>query len=66
MQKTWNGEKNRPFELRRPCECGCDARGGLPGVGYLTGSDENGNGFTVWIESEDVFTAVERLMSNTR
>lgn len=62
QQITWNGEKNRPVGLRRPCDCGCDHRNGNLGVGYLTGSDENGNGFTVWVESEAVFSAIEQIM----
>jgi hypothetical protein len=49
---TWQGEKDRLLQVCRPCPCGCDDRGGRPGVGYLTGSDEEGNGFTIWIESK--------------
>ena len=59
---AWIGEKNRPMSLRRPCECGCDRRDGNNGVGYLTGSDANGHGFTVWIESEVVFERIASLM----
>jgi hypothetical protein len=40
------GEQARELRVCRPCTCGCDARGGLHGVGYLTGSDPAGNGFT--------------------
>ncbi len=59
---TWQGEKERVLQVRRPCPCGCDDRGGRPGVGYLTGSDSDGRGFTVWIESEEVFRRLERLL----
>ena len=52
---SWQGEKNRTFDLRRPCDCGCDHRQGNLGVGYLTGSDSDGIGFTVWIEKEEVY-----------
>ena len=45
-----DGERGRRLELRRPCACGCD--GTAHGVGYLTGSDPQGRGFTLWIESE--------------
>ena len=38
--------------VNRPCSCGCDARDGVHGVGYLSGSDPSGNGFRLWIENE--------------
>jgi hypothetical protein len=60
---VWKGEKNRLLSVCRPCSCGCDDRGGRPGVGYLTGSDEEGNGFTVWIECEEVYQRLERLLA---
>jgi len=59
---SWKGEKNRLFQVCRPCSCGCDDRGGRSGVGSLTGSDDEGNGFTVWIESEEVYQRLERLL----
>lgn len=46
-QIIWNGEENRPLMACRPCECGCDTRDGSKGVGYLTGSDSTGKGFTI-------------------
>ncbi len=60
---TWKGEKDRLLQVRRPCSCGCDERDGSPGVGYITGSDKAGNGFTVWIESEEVYQRLERLLA---
>ncbi|KKL82617.1 hypothetical protein LCGC14_1982990 [marine sediment metagenome] len=57
---TWNGEVNRPLTLARPCSCGCDQRGGEKGVGYLTASDKDGNGFTLWLEDEDVFQTIAK------
>jgi hypothetical protein len=59
---TWKGEKSRLLQVRRPCPCGCDERDGRPGVGYLTGSDDEGNGFTIWIETEEVYRRLERLL----
>lgn len=50
-----DGEQSRPLRLNRPCECGCDQRDGYKGVGYLTCSDENGDGLTVWILTEQAF-----------
>ena len=63
-QFTWtNGERNRPLQICRPCPCGCDARdNGAKGVGYLTASDEKGDGFTVWIKEEDVYDVLEKYL----
>jgi len=58
----WQGERKRKLSVQRPCSCGCDGRGGLQGVGYLIGSDEDGNGFTVWIQSEEVFMRLHRAL----
>jgi hypothetical protein len=62
-ESTWHGEKDRLLQVCRPCPCGCDDRGGRTGVGYLTGSDAAGNGFTIWIESEEVFHRLEKLLA---
>jgi len=61
-QIVWTGEENRPFGLRRPCECGCDFREGIKGIGYLTYSDSEGNGFTIWIETEEVYQRLAQAM----
>jgi len=55
---TWRGEKSRQLRLSRPCKCGCDYRGGNTGAGYLTASDDHGDGFTLWIESEDDYQII--------
>lgn len=54
---VWDGEeRNRTLAVSRPCRCGsCVTRG----FGYLSGSDANGNGFTIWIEHEEVFRRLE-------
>lgn len=65
-QKTWNGERNRQLSVLRPCECGCDQRDGYLGVGYITGSDDDGNGVTIWIESEKVFARIKSLVARYR
>lgn len=61
-QMIWSGAKSRPLGVCRPCECGCDQRDGYKGVGYLTGSDAKGRGFTVWIQDEKVFTRLARAL----
>ena len=62
-QFTWKGEKSRALAVKRPCDCGCDQRDGGHGVGYLTGSDAEGNGVTVWIEDEQVFQALRAMVA---
>lgn len=39
--------------------CGT-CEGDKPGVGYLCGSDEEGNGFIVWITDKDVYEAMKK------
>lgn len=47
-------DEPRRMTIHRPCECGCDFRGGVRGVGYLMG-----DGATIWIKSEAVYQAME-------
>ncbi|HEX7516786.1 MAG TPA: hypothetical protein VF345_05810 [Chthoniobacterales bacterium] len=58
-QYLWKGEPNRLLATYRPCRCGCDYRDGILGVGYLSASDDDGNGFTIWIEDERIYVRVE-------
>jgi hypothetical protein len=51
----WKGEESRALVLSRPCTCGCDKNGGGHGVGYLSGSHEDGSGFTIWIRKEAMY-----------
>ena len=62
---SWNaGDCNRTLKAVRPCECGCDFRDGVSGVGYLTGSNSDGDGFTIWIENEQVYKLLETLLES--
>ena len=61
-QFVWVGEENRRLKLYRPCPCGCDSREGEKGVGYISGSNEKGEGVTIWIEDEEVFRRLQVLM----
>jgi hypothetical protein len=51
---VWNGEKNRPLDVYRACPCGVCSKN-RKGVGYVSFSDANGRGFTIWLENEKVF-----------
>jgi hypothetical protein len=54
---TWDGEKNRTLKMYRPCDCGCDrAR-----FGYLSGSDDKGNGLTIYAKSEKQYQAMRKI-----
>ena len=61
-QFVWFGEENRPLTVHRPCGCGCDTREGIHDdyAGYISGSDEHGRGFTIWIKEECVFLFLKR------
>lgn len=63
---VWNnGERNRQLSVYRPCPCGtCSST--RKGVGYLSYSDANGRGFTVWIEDEKVFRRLKSALRNFR
>jgi hypothetical protein len=50
---------NHSLTLYPACDT-CDGK--KPGVGYLCGSDEEGNGFVVWITDKDVFQIMEKLI----
>lgn len=56
----WKGEANRQFGAYRPCKCGVCSRD-RKGVGYLSFSDANGNGFTIWIKREKIFQRLRRV-----
>lgn len=56
--KLWKGEQDREMKFYLPCSCGCDFRGMTQKqidkyVGYISGSDANGNGVTVWITQKE-------------
>lgn len=62
QQLTWQGDEERPVQTWRPCPCGCDLRDGAYGVGYLSGSTPDGRGFSIWIEDEEVYQAVQAVL----
>lgn len=62
-QYIWKGEPNRVLALSRPCDCGCDSRDGAKGVGYLSGSDDDGNGFTIWIQDERIYANLGAILN---
>jgi hypothetical protein len=62
---AWNGERNRQLDVYRPCACGVCSRN-RKGVGYLSCSDAAGRGFTVWIQSEEIFQRLSRVFKENR
>lgn len=60
-EKVWTGEEDRPSLMSRPCGCGsCEAVAPEGGVGYLSASTPEGEGFSVWIFDEAVY---QRMLS---
>lgn len=65
VEFTWKGERNRPLDVYRPCSCGtCSAT--QNGIGYLSFSDGDGWGFTVWLEDEEVFLMLKAALENLK
>ena len=65
IDSVWNGERNRRLDVYRPCPCGV-CSGNCKGVGYLSYSDSRGRGFTVWIQSEEIFRRLNRVLKQTQ
>jgi hypothetical protein len=57
----WKGERNRQLAVYRQCQCNVCSKSSR-GVGYLSFSDANGDGFTVWIEDEIVFRRLKTAL----
>jgi hypothetical protein len=57
LKITWTGEKNRPLKVERHCDCGtCQGfknRVAPESTGYLTWSDAEGEGLSVFISEPD-------------
>lgn len=62
---VWKGERNRELNVYRVCPCGVCWKN-RKGAGYLSFSDINGSGFTIWIEDERVFRGLRRAIRRFR
>ena len=62
---AWTGETNRQLNVYRACPCEVCSKN-RKGVGYLSFSDVNGRGFTIWIESEKIFRNLKRAIRHSR
>ncbi len=51
--------QDRPFDLLRPCSCGCDQRDNPDMVGYLHAVSD-GIGFTITINDEEIYAIIEK------
>lgn len=55
----YQGETDRELIARRVCECGtCQAAAPKGVVGYLSGSDSRGTGFSIYIYTEKTYQAL--------
>lgn len=52
-------DKNHPLEVQSSCKT---CSGESHGAGYLCGSDEEGNGFVLWIDDQEVYEIVEKVL----
>lgn len=64
--RRWKGSASKAPIIKRPCVCGCDFREGVKGVGYIIGSDEKGNGFTIWIKDERLYKIIEKSFRSAK
>ncbi len=66
MMVVWSGDRDRELRVQRACPCGCDERDGPladgRAVGYLTGSTPEGQGFTLYIPTEEAFTIMQKVI----
>lgn len=53
-------DKNHPLEVHPANKC---CGGHSDGAGYLCGSDGEGNGFVLWIEEQEIFDIVSKVIS---
>lgn len=52
-------DKNHPLEVHSSCKtCGGESEG----AGYLCGSDAEGNGFVLWIDDQEIYEVVARVL----
>lgn len=58
----WRGETSRSLALRRPCSCGCDRRSNPNAVGVFSGSLANGDGFSIVLESEELYQRIRAVI----
>jgi len=62
---VWNGERNRQLRVYRPCPCNICSKN-RKGVGYLSFSDTEGRGFTIWLENENVYRRLRSALRHLR
>tara|TARA_R100001594_G_C3900509_1_gene230715 strand:- start:20 stop:241 length:222 start_codon:yes stop_codon:yes gene_type:complete len=59
--KFWKGSKNRGIKCYAPCPCGCDTRDNPDLLGYLSGSNDKGDGFTILIEDKESYNKLREI-----
>lgn len=61
-----DGQENRPVKLYNPCPCGCDLRDDRNILGYISGSDDKGNGFTLHLYTKKEIKLASKLFPLSR
>ena len=61
---TWRcGDQGRQAGMFRACPCGCDHRDGKHRyAGYLSVSNAEGLGFTLWVRDESDYQVMQKTM----
>ena len=57
----WIGAEDRKIEFFDPCGCGCDTRDNPNLLGYLSGSNDEGEGFTIRVYDEDTYKQMRKI-----
>ena len=60
--KFWKGAESRKVEFFDPCSCGCDNRDNPYLLGYLSGSNDDGDGFTLPIHDQETYDQMRKII----
>lgn len=62
---SWVGEKGRRVDFYDPCPCGCTTRNHPNVLGYLSGSNDEGEGFTIMVSDQETYKRIRNVYPNT-
>ena len=59
----WIGGEGRRIDFYDPCPCGCDTRDDPDLLGYLSGSNDESEGFTISVYDPDTYEHMRKIFS---
>ena len=59
--RFWNGDKGRRIDFYEPCSCGCDFSGEPDLLEYLSGSNDDGEGFTIRVTEQETYKQLRKI-----